>query len=172
MSTGSSPSTSFGESKAEKLIPTRMGGSRWTDCMSTSPPRSAGGPSEAHEFALGVRGDLIVARSGKMPREERCKQIRSMLLDYAREEKIPNLVFRQALEVLALPPDELHGNLRKCDDLLRRLLARELGLDLFIVRWVDLDVGIPQPGWRPSPPAVTGSKPRAPQGGYREDEPG
>ena len=42
------------------------------------------GFQEPMKWDLGVTGDLIVALSGRMPREERRKQIRQMMLDHAR----------------------------------------------------------------------------------------
>ena len=57
------------------------------------------GFQEPMKWDLGVRGELIVARSGRTPREERRKQIRQMLLDYAGEGLIPDRLLPQALEV-------------------------------------------------------------------------
>jgi formylglycine-generating enzyme required for sulfatase activity len=93
------------------------------------------GFQEPMKWDLQVTGELIVARSGRMPREERRKQIRQMMLDYAREGQISDSLLSEALKVLKLRPDELHGEPRRRDDLLRRLLDRRLPLGEFMDEW-------------------------------------
>ncbi|MBI4874297.1 MAG: SUMF1/EgtB/PvdO family nonheme iron enzyme [Acidobacteria bacterium] len=100
------------------------------------------GFQEPMKWDLGVKGELIVARSGKTPREERRKQIRLMMLKYAEQHLISDRLLSRALEVLNLKPDELQGDLRKCDDLLRRLLKEQLPLGEFIDQWYGLSPAV------------------------------
>ncbi len=93
------------------------------------------GFQEPMKWDLNVRGELIVARSGRVPREERRKQIRQMMLDYAREGQISDRLLSQALEVLNLRPNEQSGEQRKRDDLLRQLFDKRLVLGEFSYHW-------------------------------------
>ncbi|MCC6862683.1 MAG: SUMF1/EgtB/PvdO family nonheme iron enzyme [Bryobacterales bacterium] len=93
------------------------------------------GFQEPMKWDLGVKGELIVARSGRTPREERRKEIRAMMLKYAEQRLISDRLLSQALHVLALRPDELHGDERKRDDLLQELLHERLPLGEFIDQW-------------------------------------
>ncbi|MEK7992965.1 MAG: SUMF1/EgtB/PvdO family nonheme iron enzyme [Planctomycetota bacterium] len=110
------------------------------------------GFQEPMKWDLGVTGELIVAGSGKMPREERRKQIRQIMLDYAREGQISDRLLSQALEVLKLRPDELRGEPRKRDDLLTQLFDKRLPLGEFVDQWNVLAWGGPDVPPRPPPP--------------------
>jgi formylglycine-generating enzyme required for sulfatase activity len=123
------------------------------------------GFQEPMKWDLSVRGELIVARSGKTPREERRKQIRAMLLKYAEQHLISDRLLSQALHVLALRPDELQGDLRRCDDLLRQLLDKRLPLGEFIDQWYGLDPGVPEPQRRRQAPAVRVTRSEEPKAG-------
>jgi hypothetical protein len=76
-----------------------------------------------------------VARSGKTPREERRKQIRQMMLDYATEGQVSDRLLANALEVLKLRPAELRGETHKRDELLQQLFDKRLPLGEFVERW-------------------------------------
>jgi len=113
------------------------------------------GFQEPMKWDLNVTGELIIARSGKTPREERRKQIRQMLLDYARDGHISDRLLSQALEVLKLRPEELSSDARRRDDLLKQLFDRRLLLGEFVDQWYALVGG--GPGVAPAappPPAV------------------
>ncbi len=75
------------------------------------------------------------AGAEKAPQEEPRKQIRQMLLDYARNSLISDRVLKQALEVLKLEPEEAQGNLGKRYELLHELLEKRLELGDFIDAW-------------------------------------
>jgi hypothetical protein len=87
------------------------------------------------KWDLGVTGELIVARSGKTPRQERRKQMRQMMLDYAREGQISDRLLTAALSVLNLGREELQGEAGRRDDLLTQLWAKRLPLGEFIEDW-------------------------------------
>jgi formylglycine-generating enzyme required for sulfatase activity len=125
----------------------------------------AEGFQEPMKWDLNVTGELIIARSGRTPREERRKQIRQMLLNYARKSQISDRLLAQALEVLKLRPDELSGEARRRDELLQQLFDRRLPLGEFVDHWYALAGGGPAVAPAPPPPPVAPLVSRAPKAG-------
>jgi formylglycine-generating enzyme required for sulfatase activity len=80
-----------------------------------------------------VSGSPAVAE--RAPREDQRKQIRQMLLDYARDGRISDRVLKQALEVLKRKPEEAEGDLGRSYELLRELFEKRLELGDFVEAW-------------------------------------
>ncbi|MGF1623339.1 MAG: caspase domain-containing protein [Alphaproteobacteria bacterium] len=96
------------------------------------------GAQEPMRWNINVRGELIVAKSGKAPREERRQAIRGLLFDLSRQGVLPDRVLTAALNVLAVPLPDLKGMLKRQDDLLTRLSDADIRIGDFIDRWLDL----------------------------------
>lgn len=94
---------------------------------------------EPMRWNLNVRGELVVAKSGKASREERRRVIRGLLLELSRQNLLPDRVLSSALELLAVPLSELKGKLKRRDDLLTSLAAGEMGSADFVAHWVDVE---------------------------------
>jgi hypothetical protein len=93
------------------------------------------GFQEPMKWDLNVRGDLIISRSGKTPREERRKQIREIIFDLAKKGFLPDDILDKARQVVALEPDRLSEEDRTYDRLLDQLLKKRLEPVEFIRKW-------------------------------------
>jgi len=93
------------------------------------------GPQEPMRWAVGVRGNLIISRSGKTPRKERAKQIREIIFELAKKGFLPNDIFDKARQVIALEQDQLDKEDRTYDRLLDQLLKKSLEPGEFIRKW-------------------------------------
>lgn len=89
------------------------------------------------KWDLNVRGALIVARTGRSPREERRRALRDRLLELAQAGNLPNRILSNALDVLAQPaPDATEA--RRYNALLDRLLEGRLKVGDFIEEWYEV----------------------------------
>jgi len=93
------------------------------------------GFQEPMKWDLNVRGELIIANSGKVPREDRRKRLREMLLDLAAKGTLPDPILSKAMEVIALNPAQLSGKLKACDALLDQLHRQDIRVGDFIGEW-------------------------------------
>jgi formylglycine-generating enzyme required for sulfatase activity len=93
------------------------------------------GPQEPMKWAVGVRGDLIISRSGKTPRKERRKQIREILGQLWTKGILPEDILDKARKVSALNPEQISGELRAYDDLLEQLIQKKVEVGEFISKW-------------------------------------
>jgi formylglycine-generating enzyme required for sulfatase activity len=112
---------------------------------------------EPTEWAMGVRGELFIARSGKKPREERKQQLRSILFDMARE-GLPDNILTKALEIIALKPDQVTGTLKDYDNLLEKLYNKSIKALQFVYEWNQInrndsgkDIAPPRSAEKPAP---------------------
>jgi hypothetical protein len=95
------------------------------------------GSQEPMKWDLNVKGDLVIAGGGRSKRDERAKQIRAMLLDLANKNLLPDYVLSSSLRIIKLKPQMLTGEDRQHDELLDKLLRKELELNSFIEEWVN-----------------------------------
>jgi uncharacterized RDD family membrane protein YckC len=93
------------------------------------------GFQEPMKWDLNVRGELIIARSGRTPREDRIKEIRRRLGYLARRQLLPDRILSQAYDVLRLEPDELIGESELYYSLLEELVQEKMTLGEFIGKW-------------------------------------
>lgn len=92
------------------------------------------GFQEPMKFGLNVRGELVIAQSGRNPREERRKQIRDIMFDLSKQDILPHVILTKAIEVSSLTPTQLTGKLKRYDGLLD-LLLKGLKVADFIDAW-------------------------------------
>jgi len=90
---------------------------------------------EPTKYNLNVRGDLVIARSGKSKREERAREIRKMLFEQAEKGYLPDSILSKSLKIIASKPAQLSEIERKYDDLLDQLLQKYLEMGRFIDEW-------------------------------------
>ncbi|HLJ59940.1 MAG TPA: caspase family protein [bacterium] len=95
------------------------------------------GFQEPMKWDLNVRGALVVARTGRSPREERRRALRDRLLELAQEGTLPNRILSKALAVLAQPASDT-PEARRYNALLDRLLERGLKVGDFIEEWYEV----------------------------------
>jgi uncharacterized caspase-like protein len=112
------------------------------------------GFQEPMKWDLNVRGALIVARTGKAPREERRRALRDRLLELAQNGNLPNRILSTALNVLAQPASDTSAGLRRYNELLDQLMDGRLKLGDFIEEWYDVGPGAPS---EPAASPVEGS---------------
>jgi hypothetical protein len=117
----------------------------------------ADSPQEPMKWDLNVRGELVVAKSGTSPRDQRRQAIRAKLIGLAEQNQLPDSVFTKAIEVLGLKPSEIAGPLRDYDRLLERLHKGELHVGQFIDGWIKV-----KPDAAPAAPEPKAPEPRRP----------
>ncbi len=95
--------------------------------------------NESHQepmrWGLNVRGELILAKSGKSSREDRKRQIRAVLLDLAGRNVLPDEILTAALHIIGLRRSELNAELAEFDALLDALTAEHVNPGNFIGGW-------------------------------------
>ncbi|HYM69308.1 MAG TPA: caspase family protein [bacterium] len=96
------------------------------------------GFQEPMKWDLNVRGALVVARTGKSPREERRRALRDRLLALAQEGNLPSRILSKALDVLAQPAPDASAELRRYNALLDHLLEGRLTVGDFIEEWYEV----------------------------------
>lgn len=117
---------------------------------------SAESHQEPMKWDLNVQGELVVAQTGRKPREERRQAIRDRLFALADEGHLPDLVLTKALEVSNLSYAETRrGAAAKYDALLDRLLDDDLRIGRFLDDWLHVppdEASEPEPPPPPPPP--------------------
>jgi hypothetical protein len=96
------------------------------------------GAQQPVKFAVKVQGDLLIARSGKVPRDERRKQVRSYLLELAAKGHITDLLLEQTQKVNSLAANALSRESQRQADLLDQLLDKKIEIGQFIERWYNV----------------------------------
>lgn len=92
-------------------------------------------PQNPQKFALKVEGDLILGRTGRVPREERKERMRAYLLDLANKRLISDVLLTKALEIVSTRAVDLSKEARRYDDLLDQLVQKRLEIGEFIEEW-------------------------------------
>lgn len=123
---------------------------------------------EPMKWDLNVRGELIIAKSGTAPWEERRTQVRERLFELASKGLMPDSILAKALQVTALGRQELTGESRDYSDLLDDLLDKDISSGEFIEQW--LKVG-PVAGEPTPPPPTTPSQAKASEPASGAEEP-
>lgn len=148
--------------------------------------------AESHQvpmkWDLNVQGELIIAQTGRKPREERRLAIRERLFALSAEGAIPDLVLTKAVEVAGLSFSEVGtGANAGYDKLLDRLLEEDFRVGPFLDDWLKVPPdavpepqpepvlqGQPEPQTDPPPkhqpepePQPNGSQPHQPASQHR-----
>ena len=85
-------------------------------------------------FTLGG-GDLLIAHSGKSPRNDRFGKIRTLLLDLLHHGQLDDKVYLEAINILKSPIEQLSELEKNRDSLLTELYAQKIGSVEFIGKW-------------------------------------
>jgi uncharacterized caspase-like protein len=96
------------------------------------------GFQEPMKWAINVRGELVIARTGKSPRAERRNRIRERLLALASEGILPDQVLSPALVLLAMERAALTGRDAPREQLLDHLDQGRLSVGDFVQQWLRL----------------------------------
>lgn len=95
------------------------------------------GHQEPMKWDLNVQGELVVAQTGRKPREERRRAVREKLFALADQGLLPDMVLTRALEVSNLSYAETRqGAAAKYDSLLDRVLEDDLRVGRFVDDWL------------------------------------
>jgi len=86
-------------------------------------------------WELGVRGEAIIARTGKSPREDRNKAIRNHITRLADEGILPDSIVVKAFAVVHEAPTEASDSSRRYRELLEKLVQGRLQTGDFIEEW-------------------------------------
>ncbi|MDQ2839468.1 MAG: caspase family protein [Acidobacteriota bacterium] len=122
-------------------------------------------PQQPEKFAFNVRGDLVLAKTGLMARDERKDRIRKVILEYADKNLIPDSMLTRSIEVLRTSVRELSPEAKRYDDLLDRLYQKRLEIGEFIEDWYRVaaapsvrqaETALPQPEAQRPGTAVSG----------------
>jgi predicted ATP-binding protein involved in virulence/predicted phosphodiesterase len=92
---------------------------------------------------LGEKLEFDLPRSNK--RLERSRQIRSILLDLASRDAIPDEILVESLKIINLRLDQLNYRDRMKDELLDRLFYNDKNVDTFIDEWMKTQAYQPSP---------------------------
>ncbi len=87
------------------------------------------------KWDLNIRGELFISRSRKVPREDRRRQIREMLLDLEAKKVLPERIRMKALDVIAMKPAQPSEALQSYHALLEQLAHKRLTVGGFIEEW-------------------------------------
>jgi len=115
---------------------------------------------EPMKWDLNVRGELVIAQSGKTLREKRNKQIRQALYELAKQELLPEDILDKAREVLGLEVGQLKNEFKTYDDLLQQLFDKRIQPVEFARLWDKVPTGEPPPPKKEPPRAVEPPPPR------------
>ncbi|MCX7066347.1 MAG: caspase family protein, partial [Methylococcales bacterium] len=85
-------------------------------------------------FTLGG-GDLLIAHSGKSPRNDRFSKIRTLLLDLLHHGQLDDKVYLEAINILNSPIEQLSELEKNRDSLLTELYTQKIGSVEFIGKW-------------------------------------
>lgn len=97
------------------------------------------GFQEPMKWAINVRGELVIARTGKSPRAERRNRIRERLLTLANQGILPDAVLSRALVLLGMEQAALTERDAPRDQLLDRLDQGRLSVGDFVEQWLRLE---------------------------------
>lgn len=123
--------------------------------------------AESHQvpmrWNLNVEGEMVIARTGRKPREERRLALRTRLFQLADEGVLPDMVFTKALEITNLPFEETRqGTAARYDALLDRLQDENLRIGEFLSDWLQvqmLESAQPAPAPKAEPEPKVGPEP-------------
>jgi hypothetical protein len=126
------------------------------------------------KWDLNVQGELVVAKTGRKPREERRQAIRDRLFALSDEGHLPDMVLTKALEVSNLSYAETRqGAAAAYDTLLDRLLDDDLRIGRFLDDWLKVppdEAPASEPEPPPPPPKEEVRKPEPETGIEVEDD--
>jgi formylglycine-generating enzyme required for sulfatase activity len=93
---------------------------------------------ESHQqpmkWNLNVRGDIVIAKSGRRSREERAQRLRELIFELGKE-GLPDDILKEALDIIGKEKNELSGEQQAYDDLLERLLQQKIKPLAFMHVW-------------------------------------
>ena len=99
------------------------------------------GFQEPMRWGINVRGEMVVARTGKSPRQERRKKVRAKLLTLASEGLLPDRILSKAMDIIASDPRTMTDDARQRDALLDKLVDEKVGIGDFFEDWFSLELG-------------------------------
>jgi uncharacterized caspase-like protein len=91
-------------------------------------------PQEPEKYSK-ARGELVIARSTRLPRAERCARGRDVLLELAKRQVLPDALFAKAWEVLWSTPGQRRTEFENYERLLDDLVLGKVGAPEFVARW-------------------------------------
>lgn len=112
---------------------------------------------EPMKWDLNVRGEMVIAKSGRMPREERRAALRQRLFDLGNQNLISDALIARGLEVIGKPVGEMSEVELHYDATLNMLLEPDLRLGDFFEAWHGVVPPEPQQA-APPPSAPTGTE--------------
>lgn len=91
------------------------------------------------KWGFDMRGEFVIAQSGKQPREDRARDINHKLLDLFRDGKINRGVLNGGLDIAERKYKNLTPREAAFDDLLDQLLNHEVSIPDFIYKWAEIE---------------------------------
>lgn len=107
------------------------------------------GFQEPMRWDIGVKGKLIVAKTGRDPRSEWAQKVRDMLFGHYKQGSLDLLILNKALGVIEKKRNELSETELEYDKLLNDLFEKEIKVVRFIREWLSIT---PEPGKAPKLP--------------------
>jgi formylglycine-generating enzyme required for sulfatase activity len=93
------------------------------------------GCQEPMKWNMNVKGEVVIARSGKSMGKKRYTQIRDRLLDLARQDILTDAMLSQAIAVNAMKVSDMSGDQLRYHELLSRFQDRDITGSEFIIEW-------------------------------------
>jgi WD40 repeat protein len=92
-------------------------------------------PQEPERFLLHAQGDLVFAKTGALPRKEREAALRRTLFELAEKRTLSDAILTRGLRIANSEASALSGIERRLDELLDRLLKKEITVGEFVDQW-------------------------------------
>lgn len=100
---------------------------------------------EPTRWSLDGRGTIVISKSGRVPRQERARNLQTLLFRLKEDERITSAILIEALAICERERDELSPVERAKDTLLNKLLNDSITPLEFSFAWVELREPVEEP---------------------------
>jgi hypothetical protein len=94
------------------------------------------GAQKPMQWGLGVKGSMIIARSGRVAKEKRQQELRAKLYELAAQGLLSDGIVSAAVNVISLPDKEMTAKDRECLLLIEQLVDERISAGDFVESWV------------------------------------
>ncbi|CAK8711391.1 hypothetical protein KKHLCK_00385 [Candidatus Electrothrix laxa] len=96
----------------------------------------AEGVQEPMQWGLDAKGKLVIARSGRAPKEKQLGEAESALFRLAAEGRLTAHIVFEAVQVLSIPRQEMTAKDQECSLLVQQLVNAKISPPAFIEQWL------------------------------------
>jgi hypothetical protein len=96
------------------------------------------GAQKPMQWGLGVKGSMIIAKSGRVAKEKRRQKIERNLHRFAADGLLTSRIVNEAIQVLRISKKKLVGSEQQRIVLIEQVIESRLGMADFMEQWMDL----------------------------------